>query len=132
MRGCACSAFRIVRSRRSRGPSSPVPGSPTSRVARRSRRSTGRGRGQLAGAGGAVTAESAEANERALWLAETLGLRPFALADDARALYHAGAAIASNFLVTLHRAAAELFEQAGVPTDALVPLMERTIENGFE
>ena len=30
------------------------------------------------------------------------------------------------------RAAAELFERAGVPPEALVPLMERTIENGFE
>jgi predicted short-subunit dehydrogenase-like oxidoreductase (DUF2520 family) len=87
---------------------------------------------QLDGAWGAVTAKSTEARERALWLAETLGLRPFALADEARALYHAGASIASNFLVTLHRAAAELFEQAGVPAEALVPLMERTIENGFE
>ena len=69
---------------------------------------------------------------RARWLAETLGLRPFVLADDRRALYHAGAAIASNYLVTLYRAAAELLEQADAPPAALVPLMERTIENGFE
>jgi predicted short-subunit dehydrogenase-like oxidoreductase (DUF2520 family) len=93
---------------------------------------TRRGPEQLDGAWGAVTAETEDARERALWLAETLGVHPFALADDARALYHAGASIASNFLVTLHRAAAELFGQAGVPADALVPLMERTIENGFE
>ena len=39
------------------------------------------------------------------WLAETLGLRPFELADEDRALYHAGAAFASNYLVTLYRAA---------------------------
>src|SRR5919198_1832945 len=91
-----------------------------------------RGPDQLDGAWSAITAETPDANERALWLAETLGLRPFALADDARALYHAGAAIASNFLVTLHRAAAELFERAGVPAEALVPLMQRTIENDFE
>jgi predicted short-subunit dehydrogenase-like oxidoreductase (DUF2520 family) len=93
---------------------------------------TSRGPEQLDGAWGAVTAETAEGHERARWLAETLGLRPFVLADDKRALYHAGAAIASNFLVTLHRAAAELLDQAGVPPAALVPLMERTIENGFE
>jgi predicted short-subunit dehydrogenase-like oxidoreductase (DUF2520 family) len=93
---------------------------------------TSRGPEQLDGAWGAVTADTAEAHERALWLATTLGLRPFALADDRRALYHAGAAIASNFLVTLQRAAAQLFEQAGAPPAALVPLMERTIENGFE
>src|SRR5205814_6931990 len=69
---------------------------------------------------------------RALWLAGTLGLRPFELADDRRAAYHAGASIASNFLVTLYRAASALFEEAGTPPEALVPLMTRTIENGFE
>jgi predicted short-subunit dehydrogenase-like oxidoreductase (DUF2520 family) len=91
-----------------------------------------RGPEQLDGAWGAVTADTADGHARALWLAETLGLQPFALADDRRALYHAGAAIASNFLVTLYRAAAQLFEQAGAPAAALVPLMERTIANGFE
>ena len=91
-----------------------------------------RGAEQLDGAWGAVTAESPDGHARALWLAETLGLRPFVLADDRRALYHAGASIASNFLVTLYRAAAQLFEQADTPPAALIPLMERTIENGFE
>jgi predicted short-subunit dehydrogenase-like oxidoreductase (DUF2520 family) len=93
---------------------------------------TSRGPEQLDGAWAAVTAETQEASERALWLAETLGLRPFALADDRRALYHAGAAMASNFLVTLYRAAEQLFVDAGAPPEALVPLMRRTIENGFE
>ncbi len=92
----------------------------------------GRGPEQLDGAYAAVTAETSEALERALWLAETLGLTPFALADDRRAAYHAGASIASNFLVTLHRAAASLLAEAGAPPEALVPLMRRTIDNGFE
>lgn len=91
-----------------------------------------RGPEQLDGAWGAVTAEDADARERALWLAETLGLHPFVLADDKRALYHAGASIASNFLVTLYRAASSLVSEAGAPPEALVPLMMRTIENGFE
>ncbi len=91
-----------------------------------------RGPEQLDGAWGAVTAESDEAHARALWLAETLGLRPFALADAERATYHAGAAIASNFLVTLYRTASRLFDDAGVPREALIPLMMRTIENDFE
>jgi predicted short-subunit dehydrogenase-like oxidoreductase (DUF2520 family) len=93
---------------------------------------TSRGAEQLDGAWAAVTAETPEANERALWLAATLGLRPFALADDSRAVYHAGAAMASNFLVTLYRAAEQLFVEADAPPEALVPLMQRTIENGFE
>ena len=91
-----------------------------------------RGPEQLDGAWAAVTAESEEARERGFWLASTLGLHPFELADDARPLYHAGAAIASNYLVTLHRAASQLLEAAGAPPEALVPLMTRTIENGFE
>ena len=93
---------------------------------------TARGPEQFDGAWAAVTAESDDGQARGLWLAETLGLRPFALADDKRALYHAGAAIASNFLVTLYRVAARLAEDAGAPPEALVPLMQRTIENGFD
>jgi predicted short-subunit dehydrogenase-like oxidoreductase (DUF2520 family) len=93
---------------------------------------TSRGAEQLDGAWAAVTAETPEARERALWLAEVLGLRPFALADDHRALYHAGAVMASNFLVTLYRAAAALVAEAGAPPESLIPLMQRTIENGFE
>lgn len=90
-----------------------------------------RGPEQLDGAWGAITGESDEALATARWLAETLGLRPFPLADADRPLYHAAAAIASNYLVTLYRTAAALFEQAGAPPEGLVPLMERTIENGF-
>jgi predicted short-subunit dehydrogenase-like oxidoreductase (DUF2520 family) len=91
-----------------------------------------RGPEQLDGAYGAVTAETEEARERGLWLARTLGLEPFALDDSARPLYHAGAAIASNYLVTLHRVASDLFRAAGAPPEGLVPLMRRTIDNGFE
>jgi predicted short-subunit dehydrogenase-like oxidoreductase (DUF2520 family) len=91
-----------------------------------------RGPEQLDGAFAAVTAETPEARERGFELARLLGLKPFELADDARPLYHAGAAIASNYLVTLHRVASELFRSAGAPPEALVPLMQRTIENGFE
>jgi predicted short-subunit dehydrogenase-like oxidoreductase (DUF2520 family) len=91
-----------------------------------------RGPEQLDGAWGGITAEDEDARAHGLWLAETLGLRPFDLADDSRVLYHAGCAVASNFLVTLYRVASGLVEQAGAPPEALVPLMTRTIENGFE
>jgi predicted short-subunit dehydrogenase-like oxidoreductase (DUF2520 family) len=91
-----------------------------------------RGPEQLDGAHAAVTAESDEARNVGFWLARTLGLEPFALDDWARPIYHAGAAIASNYLVTLHRVASELFRAAEAPPEALVPLMRRTIENGFE
>ena len=91
-----------------------------------------RGAEQFDGAWGAVTGETAEALAAATWLAETLGLRPFELADAGRTLYHAGAVFASNYGVTLERAAARLVEAAGAPREALVPLMLRTIENDFE
>src|SRR5436190_4651727 len=91
-----------------------------------------RGPEQLDGAFGAVTAETDEARERGFELARLLGLTPFELADGARPLYHAGASIASNYLVTLHRVASELFRSAGAPPEALIPLMQRTIDNGFE
>ncbi len=91
-----------------------------------------RGPEQLDGAWGAVTAETDDGREVATWLAETLGLRPFPLLDEHRAAYHAGAAIASNYLVTLRHAAGSLLEAAGAPPEALDPLMLQTIENGFE
>jgi predicted short-subunit dehydrogenase-like oxidoreductase (DUF2520 family) len=83
---------------------------------------------QLDGAWAAISGETEDALAVARELAELLGVQPFELADDDRTLYHAGAVFASNYLVTLQRAAVRL----GVPADGLVPLMTRTIENGFE
>ena len=91
-----------------------------------------RGPEQLDGAYAAVTSETDEASEAGFWLARELGLEPFPLPDAERAIYHAGAAVASNFLVTLHRAAADLVEIAGAPAEALMPLMRRVIDNDFE
>jgi predicted short-subunit dehydrogenase-like oxidoreductase (DUF2520 family) len=90
-----------------------------------------RGPEQLDGAWAAVTAFDDEGRATARWLATVLGLTPFDLADDRRALYHAGASMASNFLVTLYRAASRACEKAGAPPEALVPLMRRTIDNHF-
>jgi len=90
-----------------------------------------RGPEQLDGAWAAVTGETGEALAIATELAEALGLRPFVLEDERRALYHAGAAIASNYLVTLRRGAGELLARADVPPEALDPLMRRVIENDF-
>ena len=91
-----------------------------------------RGPEQLDGVWGAVSAESDEARAVGWWLAETLGLRPFDLADDKRAAYHAGAAIASNYLVALRAAARSLFEAADVPPEALDPLIRGVMDTGFQ
>jgi predicted short-subunit dehydrogenase-like oxidoreductase (DUF2520 family) len=91
-----------------------------------------RGPEQLDGAWAAITGETGEALAVATELAEALGLRPFVLKDERRALYHAGAVVASNYLVTLRRAAGELLAAANVPDEALDPLMRRVIENVFQ
>ncbi|MGH2488030.1 MAG: DUF2520 domain-containing protein, partial [Candidatus Limnocylindria bacterium] len=91
-----------------------------------------RGPEQLEGAWAALTYETDEAGQVAHWLAGLLGLRAFDLADADKPLYHAGAAIASNFLVTLYRVAARLLVESNAPPEALVPLMRRVIENGFQ
>ncbi len=93
---------------------------------------TERGAEQLDGAWSAISGETDDALARARWLAETLGLRPFEIADADRTLYHAAAVIGGNFLVTLHAVAVRLLEEAGAPPEAIVPLMARTIENGFD
>ena len=87
---------------------------------------------QFDGTWAAVTAESEAADAAGVSLAQLLGVRPFRLNDDARIRYHAGAAIASNYLVTLFDSASALLRSAGAPPEALIPLMQRTIENGFQ
>jgi predicted short-subunit dehydrogenase-like oxidoreductase (DUF2520 family) len=91
-----------------------------------------RGPEQLDGAWAAVSGESPEAIAAAEKLAGLLGLKTFELDDEARPLYHAAATFASPFLVTVHDVATELMQAAGAPPEALVPLMLRTIENGFQ
>lgn len=87
---------------------------------------------QLDGAWGAIDGQTDEALDRARWLAETLGLRAFEVADADRALYHAAAVVGGNAIVTLHHAATRLLAEVGAPAEAIVPLMSRTIENGFD
>lgn len=86
---------------------------------------------QLDGAWAAVSGEGAEELAAAHELAGLLGLKTFDLADAERPVYHAAAAFASSFLVTLHDVAAELMDAAGAPPEALEPLMRRTMDNGF-
>ncbi len=66
-------------------------------------------------------------------LARLLEARPFVLADDRRALYHAAAVMACNYFVTLEEEARKLFVRAGLPEqEALalfLPLVTSTLEN---
>jgi predicted short-subunit dehydrogenase-like oxidoreductase (DUF2520 family) len=81
----------------------------------------------------ALTAGDAGGEELGQRLALALEARPFPLADEQRALYHAAACVASNYLVTLVDVASELFARAGLPEDAgpaaFLPLVQGTVDN---
>jgi predicted short-subunit dehydrogenase-like oxidoreductase (DUF2520 family) len=76
-----------------------------------------------------VAGSTDRAVETARSLAHALGMRPFAIADEDRAAYHAAASIAANFLTTVEGAAERLAATAGVPREALVPLVRAAVEN---
>jgi predicted short-subunit dehydrogenase-like oxidoreductase (DUF2520 family) len=77
------------------------------------------------GAGAAVAGSSAQALAFARRLAERLGMRPFEVAAEDRVAYHAGAAMASNFLIALETAAERV---AGIDRALLVPLVRASVE----
>lgn len=60
-------------------------------------------------------------------LARRLGMVPFEVAEADRTAYHAAASLASNALVALELAAAELAATAGVPAGALQPLARASL-----
>jgi predicted short-subunit dehydrogenase-like oxidoreductase (DUF2520 family) len=62
-------------------------------------------------------------------LALSLGLRPFRVASGQRSTYHAAATIASNHLVALLGQALRVAEAAGVPPQALLPLVRASVDN---
>ncbi|HEX6615694.1 MAG TPA: Rossmann-like and DUF2520 domain-containing protein [Gemmatimonadales bacterium] len=88
--------------------------------------------GRLAGAFAAI-----EGDERALAagerLAAALGMRPVRLQPGAKPAYHAGAVIASNYLVVLADLAERIAREAGIPaedaTKLYLPLMRGTVAN---
>ncbi len=81
------------------------------------------------GAGAAIAGTTPEAIQFATRLATQLGMQPVHVAEDNRALYHAAASVASNFLVTVEAAAEQLMRTAGVERALLVPLVRATVEN---
>jgi len=87
---------------------------------------------EFAGAGAAIDGSTARALELARQLALALGMHPVRIAAEDRALYHAAATIASNFLVTLEAAAERLAAEAGLERKLLAPLVRATVENWVE
>jgi predicted short-subunit dehydrogenase-like oxidoreductase (DUF2520 family) len=83
----------------------------------------------FAGAAAAIAGTTDRAEATARGLAQSLAMHPFTVADDDRAAYHAAASIAANFLTTVEAAAERLAATAGVPREALVPLVRAAVEN---
>lgn len=78
-----------------------------------------------------------EGDQASLLLGETLisafGGQPFRIASSHKALYHASACIASNFLVSLLASATELLAECGLAqpqaTALLLPLVQASLDN---
>jgi predicted short-subunit dehydrogenase-like oxidoreductase (DUF2520 family) len=84
------------------------------------------------GASCAVDGTTARALAVAETLAEALGMRPTRVADADRTAYHAAAAMASNFVITLEAAAERLAATAGVDRALLAPLARAAVNDWAE
>ena len=84
---------------------------------------------RFAGAHCAIDGSSARATAIARALGERLGMRVRVIGPADRALYHAAASAASNFLVTVEGLAERLAGQVGLDRAALTPLVRATVEN---
>ncbi len=83
----------------------------------------------FAGAACAIDGSSARATEEARRLAQLLGMQPVRIPEGRRALYHAAASMASNFLVTLESSAERLAGSCGIDRAALAPLVRAAADN---
>src|SRR6187551_689713 len=77
----------------------------------------------------AIDGSSPTALDAARAVAELLGMHVRVVSREQRALYHAAASVASNFLITLEGAAERLASLVGLEREALVPLVRATVEN---
>lgn len=84
---------------------------------------------RFTGAYATVSATSDRASRVATELCGRLGLTALTLNEADRAAYHAAASIASNFLITVEAFAEELAALTGTPREALVPLMQASVNN---
>jgi predicted short-subunit dehydrogenase-like oxidoreductase (DUF2520 family) len=89
------------------------------------------GAARLKGAWVAVTCADDGLFHRLVDLAQSIGCRPFALADDRKALYHAAASAAANYPVAALAMSRRLFEAAGVGFGVAEPLVRAAVENAL-
>jgi predicted short-subunit dehydrogenase-like oxidoreductase (DUF2520 family) len=87
------------------------------------------------GAPCAVAGSNDDAVALACELGRRIGMRPFQVPEERRAIYHAAAVMASNLLVALEESASELLDRAEIDAasrDLLAPLVLRTAVNWAE
>ena len=84
----------------------------------------------LSGTHFGIEGDNEELGER---IVKDLGGIPHHILAEKKTLYHAGAVVASNYLIVLASLAVELFAEAGIPEEAalasLLPLMRGTLYN---
>jgi predicted short-subunit dehydrogenase-like oxidoreductase (DUF2520 family) len=79
-----------------------------------------------------VEGNRAETEEKGLEIVRLLGGIPHIIDPEQKTLYHAGAVVASNYMVSLAELAVKLFAQAGIKENALeslLPLMKGALLN---
>ena len=64
--------------------------------------------------------------------ARSMGCRPFRVADDRKALYHAAGGVAANYVSAALRVAELMFREAGVEPAAARPMVEQAVANAFD
>jgi predicted short-subunit dehydrogenase-like oxidoreductase (DUF2520 family) len=82
--------------------------------------------GSFAGVGGDESVVAALGD-----FASSLGMKTFTLRDESRPGYHAGAAAASNFVVTAVATANDLLTAAGVDPRVMAPLVQQVVANAL-
>jgi predicted short-subunit dehydrogenase-like oxidoreductase (DUF2520 family) len=87
---------------------------------------------EFAGAACAIASRTDTGSRVALELARRLGMHPIAIADRDRALYHAAASMASNFLVTLETEAQRLGALVGLEREHLAHLAQTALSGWAE
>ncbi len=90
---------------------------------------TGGAAADFTGAAAAIAGRTPRALGYARALADRLGLETVEVDERDRALYHAAASVASNFLLTLEGAAEALAALTGVSRRQLAPLVRTSVEN---
>lgn len=77
----------------------------------------------------AIDGSTPRAESVAQEIANIAGMRPVRVPGDKRALYHAAASMAANFITTLEDAAEQLAAPCGIERADLAPLVRAALEN---